>query len=63
MIIIFLVLSLLACVSRYYILLGLTTDHRQLHNDDYEEFDNTKRKKDRQYNGSKKRDNMTNNDL
>ena len=61
------VLSLLACVSRYYILLGLTTDH-QLHNDVYEEFDNTKRvtinrEKDRQYNGSKKRDKMTNNDL
>jgi hypothetical protein len=68
MIILFIVLSLLACVSRCYILLGLTTDHRQLHNDDYEEFDNTKRvtnnrKKDRQYNGSKKRDKMTNNDL
>jgi hypothetical protein len=62
------VVSLLACVSRYYILLGLTTDHRQLHNDDYKEFDNTKRvtmnrKKDRPYNGSKKRDKMTNHDL
>ena len=58
-------LSLLACVSRYYMLLGLTTDHRQLHNDDYEEFYNTKRvtiyrKKDRP---CKKRDNMTINDL
>jgi hypothetical protein len=68
MIILFLVLSLLACVSRYYILLGLTTDHRQLHNDDYEEFYNTKRvtinrKKDRPCNGSKKRDKMTNHDL
>jgi hypothetical protein len=46
-------------VFRYYILLGLTTDHRQLHNDVYEEFDNTKRvtinrKKDRQYTGQKK---------
>jgi hypothetical protein len=36
MIILLIVLSLLACVSRYYILLGLTTDHRQLHNDDYD---------------------------
>jgi hypothetical protein len=68
MIILLLVVSLFACASRYYILLGLTTDHRQLHNDDYEEFYNTKRvtinrKKDRPYNGSKKRDTMTNNDL
>jgi hypothetical protein len=43
----------------------LTTDHRQLHNDDYEEFDNTKRvtinrKKDKQYNGTKKRDKQYN---
>jgi small nuclear ribonucleoprotein (snRNP)-like protein len=55
-------------VSRYYILLGLTTDHRQLPNDVYEEFDNTKRvtinrKKDRQYNGTKERDKMTNTHL
>ena len=61
-------LSLLACVSRYYILLGLTADHRQLHNDVYEEFDNTKRvtinrEKDRQYNGTKKRDKMSNTHL
>ena len=68
MIILLIVLSLLACVPRYYMLLGFTTDHRQLHNDDYEEYDNTKRvtinrKKDRQYNGSKKRDKMTNHDL
>jgi hypothetical protein len=68
MIILPLVLSLLACVSRYYILLGLTADHRQLHNDVYEEFDNTKRvtinrEKDRQYNGTKKRDKMSNTHL
>ena len=70
MIILLLVLSLLWCSCRYYILYVLTADHRQYpHNDDYQEFDHAKRltinrtSSDRQYNGCKKRDNMTNNGL